>query len=58
MPLDQVNIDDEILDRVHVSIYYQPIYYQSILDKLKNNIKKTKTSENERSKYKPACLVV
>jgi hypothetical protein len=34
MPLDQVNIDDEILDHVHESIYLQPIYSQLTQDKL------------------------
>jgi hypothetical protein len=34
MPLDRVNIDDEILDHVHESIYLQPIYSQLTQDKL------------------------
>jgi hypothetical protein len=34
MPLNQVNMDDEILDHVRVSIYLQSIYYQSRQDNL------------------------
>ncbi len=34
MPLDQVNMDAEILGRVRVSIYLQSIYFQSIQDNL------------------------
>jgi hypothetical protein len=50
-----VNIDDEILDHVHESIYLQPIYYQLIQDKLIKqiyvNIKKEKKKIYRHDEY-------
>lgn len=53
MPLDQVNKGDEILDHVHVSIYFRPIYYQLIQDKLTDVEKKRKDKDikNENMSY-------
>ncbi len=47
MPLDQVNMDDEIPDHVHESIYLQPIYFQSIQDKLTDKIHEDINKENK-----------
>ena len=47
MPLDQENMDDEILDHVHESIYLQPIYFQSIQDKLIGKIHEDRKEENQ-----------
>ncbi len=47
MPLDQVNMDDEIPDHAHESIYLQPIYFQSIQDKLTDKLHKDINKENK-----------
>jgi len=49
MSLDQVNMDDEILGHVRVSIYLQSIYYQSIQDKLTKKKRVKILEENIKS---------